>query len=358
LEDDLAERRYFNMTAFTWRQLRRSWKLPPTPQLLWQSSITGPLFSALNSCQGALTAERRRNTSLAGSIVVLGYWRSGTTLLHNYLARDRRFGFPSTYACMHPQHFVLTQSAALERRQATVLRPMDDVRIGSSSPQEEEFGLLALGARSPYEALLAPCHLADALALGDPRDLPADEKRHWEKTFQEFLGGVSVVEGNRPLILKSPPHGYRVVTLRQLLPDARFVLIVRSPDTVYESTVRMWRSLFPIYALGAIPPEDDTRRVVLADRPRFETKLAEGVSGLPQERFALIHYETLVRDPLNTIGNLYEQFRLGNFADVETDLKAEIASAGQYKARNAAPPDYWMQQVRDKWRSVFEQYNY
>jgi hypothetical protein len=120
----------------------------------------------------------------------------------------------------------------------------------------------------------------------------------------------------------------------------------------------MWRSLFPIYAFGPMPPEDDTRRVVLADRPRFETKLAEGVSGLPQERFALIHYETLVRDPLNTIGNLYEQFRLGNFADVETDLKAEIASAGQYKARNAAPPDYWMRQVRDKWRPVFERYNY
>ena len=354
----MKERRYFNMTAHTWRQLRRSWKLPLTPQVLWQSYIAGPLFSALNLCQAALTAERRQNASLAGSIVVLGYWRSGTTLLHNYLARDRRFGFPSTYACMNPQHFILTQSAALEQRRTTVRRPMDNVQISSSSPQEEEFGLLALGARSPYEALLAPCHLADALALSDPRDLPAHEERRWQNTFNDFLNGVSVVEGGRPLILKSPPHGYRVATIRQLLPDVRFVLIVRSPDMVYESTVRMWRSLFPMYALGAIPPEDDTRRVVLADRPRFETKLAEGLSGLPPDRLALVHYEALVEDPLNSIGLLYEQLRLGDFAAVEKDIKAEIDSAGQYTARNAAPPAYWMRQVQDKWQSIFERYNY
>jgi omega-hydroxy-beta-dihydromenaquinone-9 sulfotransferase len=354
----LSGRRYFNMTATAWRQLRRNWKLPLTPQLAWQSSVAGPVFSTLNAFQRVLTAERRQDTSLAGSIVVLGYWRSGTTLLHNYLACDRRFGFPSTYACMHPQHFVLTQSSALQQQRATVRRPMDDMQILASSPQEDEFGLLALGARSPYEALLAPSCLAAALALGDPRDLTPHEERHWQSTFNDFLHGVSVVEGNRPLILKSPPHGYRVATLRQLLPDARFVLIVRSPEMVFESTVRMWRSLFPIYALGAIPPEEDTRRAVLADRPRFEGKLAEGLSGLPPERSALIHYEALVRDPLGTIGSLYERLHLDNFADIEKGLTAEMTSAGQYTARNAAPPDYWMRQVRDQWQPIFERYGY
>ena len=329
------------------------------PSMLWQSFVAGPIFSGLNSCQTALTAKHRQSTSLASSIVILGYWRSGTTLLHNYLARDSRFGFPSTYACMHPQHFILTQTAAtLQVRRKMVRRPMDDIPIYSSSPQEDEFGLLALGARSPYEALLAPRHLAEALALSDPRDLPAREEQHWQNTFKDFLNGVSLVEGNRPLILKSPPHGYRVATLRQLLPDARFVLIVRSPDMVYESSVRMWRTLFPIYALGAIPPEDETRRVVLEDRPRFEAKLAEGVSGLSQERFAIVHYEALVRDPLNVIGLLYEQLHLGDFADVEKGIKAEITSTERHMARNATPSDYWMHQLRDKWRPIFERYNY
>jgi hypothetical protein len=358
LANDLANRRHLNMTAHAWRQLRRSWNLPLTPALLSQSLLAGPLFSALQSCQAAATAKDRVNTSLDGSIIVLGYWRSGTTLLHSFLAHDKRFGFPSTYACMHPHHFMLTQAAALRRPQTGVRRPMDDVQIYASSPQEEEFALLSLGARSPYEALFAPSNLADALALGDPQDLPLPDQRRWENTFKNFLNGVSMVEGGRPLILKSPPHGYRVATLRRLLPDARFVLIVRSPELVFESAVRMWRSLFPLYAFGPIPPEEDTRCVVLADRPRFETKLAEGLRDLPEDRLAVIRYESLVQDPLGAIGRIYELLRLGDFHDVEQSIRAELSSVSQYTARNSPPPEYWMRQVQDEWRPVFERYGY
>jgi hypothetical protein len=354
----VPRRSYFNMTAAAWRQLRRSWDLPLTSRLLWQSYVAGPLFSALELAQGGLTADQRSKAPLAGPIFVLGYWRSGTTLLHEYLCQDNRFGFPSTYACMQPHHFVLTQSAALQRPLRATRRPMDDVRISAASPQEDEFALLALGARSPYEALLAPRRLADALALSDPRDLPAQELRRWREAFIAFLSGVSVVEGGRPLILKSPPHGYRVAILRELFPDARFVLIVRSPEIVYESTVHMWRTLFPTYSMESIPPEDDTRRAVMEDRPRFEAKLAEGLAGLPQDRTALVHCEDLVRDPVNVLGGLYEQLHLGGFAEVEPAIKAQQRLRCGYAARNALPSEHWMRQLRVAWQPIFNRYRY
>ena len=346
------------MTAAAWRQLRRNWDLPLTARLLWQSYVAGPLFSALELAQGAATADQRGRASLAGSIFVLGYWRSGTTLLHEYLCQDNRFGFPSTYACMQPHHFVLTQSAALQRRLRTIRRPMDEVRISAASPQEDEFALLALGARSPYEALLAPRRLADALALSDPRDLPPEAMRRWREALITFLSGVSVVEGGRPLVLKSPPHGYRVATLRELFPDARFVLIVRSPDIVYESTVHMWRTLFPTYSMESIPPEEDTRRAIMEDRPRFEAKLAEGLRGLPDNRTALVHYESLVRDPVTVLGGLYEQLHLGGFSEVEPAIKATLRLRGSYAARNAVPSEHWMRQLRVAWQPIFNRYGY
>jgi omega-hydroxy-beta-dihydromenaquinone-9 sulfotransferase len=346
------------MTAAAWRRLRRNWRLPLNRRLLLQSYVAGPLFSTLRSTQAILTRSRRGNASLAGSVFVLGYWRSGTTLLHNYLCCDKRFGYPSTYACMQPHHFILTQGAALASAQTVVRRPMDDVKISPSSPQEDEFALLALGARSPYEGLLAPSRLADALALGDPRDLSPREARQWRDLFVEFLSGVSVVEGGRPLILKSPPHAYRIATLRELCPDARFVVIVRSPETVFESARRMWRSLFPIYALEAIPPEDHTRGVVLEDRLRFEAKLMAGLSGLPENRVALVRYEELVRTPLNVIGALYEQLQLEAFSTVEPAIKAEMRLHGQYAARNALPPEPWIGRLEAAWSPVFERYQY
>src|SRR5688500_2029819 len=38
-----------------------------------------------------------RKAAVHPPIFVLGLWRSGTTHLHNLLARDERFAFPNTY---------------------------------------------------------------------------------------------------------------------------------------------------------------------------------------------------------------------------------------------------------------------
>ena len=48
-------------------------------------------------------------------IFVIGHWSSGTTLLHELLVCDPRHTYPDTYACLAPNHFLLT------RRVMTVL---------------------------------------------------------------------------------------------------------------------------------------------------------------------------------------------------------------------------------------------
>jgi hypothetical protein len=90
-----------------------------------------------------------------------------------------------------------------------------------------------------------------------------------------FLAGVSARGAVRPMILKSPTHSARVDTLRELLPDARFILMVRDPLTNFESVVRMWRKMFETYALSPIPAGEEIREAVLADRPRFEARLTQ-----------------------------------------------------------------------------------
>ena len=42
-------------------------------------------------------------------IFIIGHWRTGTTLLHEFLILDERHSFPTTYDCMSPNHFLLTQ---------------------------------------------------------------------------------------------------------------------------------------------------------------------------------------------------------------------------------------------------------
>jgi len=320
--------------------------------LLWQTTGPGSVFSALEGAQHVVSREQLASAKLSDAVVVLGYWRSGTTLLHELLCLDKRYSFPTTHACMNPHHFLFSEASALAREGVSAQRPMDEMEVRPSSPQEDEFALLSLGARSPYEALIVPRILPEALRLIDPRDLSSVEEQQWRDVFVRFLSGVSVSGGGKPLILKSPTHGARVSTLREVLSDARYVLIVRDPVTNFESVVRMWRKMFETYALTPIQTDDEIREAVLADRPRFEAKLADGTSALPDNRFASVTYESLVADPLATIERLYRKLELGDFESVRGILANELQRRSGYQAKAKLPDEKWRDRIRGDWASL------
>ncbi len=344
---------YLNLTSDAWRQLRRNWRLKPTPILLWQTWGPGTVLSVMNAMQRSSAREQLAKANFRDAIVVLGYWRSGTTLLHELLCLDTRYTYPTTHACMNPHHFLFSEAAALQREGTGAQRPMDEMEVRPGSPQEDEFALLSLGARSPYEALIAPQILPEALKLTDPQDLSEAERKHWREAFQSFLAGVSVRGEGKPVILKSPTHGARVSTLRELLPDARYVLIVRDPMTNFESVVRMWRKMFETYALAPIPSDDAIREAVLVDRPRFEAKMNAGTAGLPANRFATISYEALAVDPVGVIERLYADLELGDFEVVREPLRAETARRSSYQAKGQLPTQEWQSRLRKDWAAIF-----
>jgi hypothetical protein len=327
--------------------------------LLWQTFVPGSLFTVLDGIQKSMAREQLAQANLSGAVVVLGYWRSGTTLLHELLCLDNKYSFPTTHACMNSHHFLLTEESALRGNQQGVRRPMDEMEVRPGSPQEDEFALLSMGARSPYEALLIPSRLASALKLADPRDLPAPDAERWKSVFISFLRAVSIRGAGRPLILKSPTHGFRVATLRELLPDARFVLIVRDPMTNFESTVRMWRRMMETYgAFGPILTEDEIREIVLADRLRFEEKLAAGTMGIPDSRFAILPYESLVADPVGEIERLYTRLDLGDFAVMRAAYAFEASRRSAHRAQGQLPSEHWRERLAAEWSAVFTRYGY
>ncbi|HZD32715.1 MAG TPA: hypothetical protein VE779_13770, partial [Candidatus Angelobacter sp.] len=120
-------RQYLNLTSSAWRQLRRNWHLLPSPMLLWQTFGPGTVLSAMTAMQRSVSHEQLSKADLRDAVVVLGYWRSGTTLLHELLCLDNRFTFPTTHACMNPHHFLFSESSALAREGAVAQRPMDEM---------------------------------------------------------------------------------------------------------------------------------------------------------------------------------------------------------------------------------------
>src|SRR5271170_353968 len=152
------------LSLAAWRKLvvkvdpRRSRINRRTRGLYWLSSATHSLLSRF---QYTSYADALKAAVLPPPIFLLGFWRSGTTFLHELFCCDPRFGFPSTYACLNPSHFLLTETWASRREAQQTTRPMDSMSYSWASPQEDEFALLALGAASPYEALIVPSLMRD-----------------------------------------------------------------------------------------------------------------------------------------------------------------------------------------------------
>src|SRR5262249_45738484 len=205
-------------------------------------SAVSPLHTALGLVQRAVYGRRVARTPVVHApVFILGHWRSGTTLLHELLARDQRLAFPTTYECLAPHHFLLTR-AWLPRRVGWLMpdrRPMDSMAAGWDRPQEDEFALCLLGQPSPYERLAFPNRSAGEAAL-DLRGLSPRALRRWKAALYRLVQALTLAHGGRSLVLKSPPHTCRVPTLLELVPDARVVHVVRDPYELYPSTLHPW----------------------------------------------------------------------------------------------------------------------
>jgi len=309
---------------------RLAGKLDPSRSRLgWQTRgahrLGGAYYSFLLWLQHESHADALKAATIAPPIFVIGFWRSGTTFLHELLCCDPRFGFPSTYACLNPSHFLLTERIIGARAaQQEARRPMDDMQYSWISPQEDEFALLALGAPSPYEALLVPSLMHDPRSLVDLRFRPIEEQERWTDAIQYFIRLLAVQQG-KPMVLKSPPHGFRLHLLPKLFPKSRYVVIERNPYEVFASNLKLWRTLLNLYSWESFSM-DDVETFVLAAYALHEEAITTGARALQPGSFARVRYEDLVKNPMKEVGWLYEELRLGEFETVRPGIERYLAT--------------------------------
>jgi hypothetical protein len=292
-------------------------------------------------------------------VFVLGHWRSGTTLLHELLARDPRLAAPTTYECFAPHHFLLTRSwlPRLVRRLGPSRRPMDNMPAGLDRPQEDEFALALLGEPSPYERIAFPDRPTAGAGALDLRGLTPAARRRWGRVFVRLVRELTYAHGGRRLVLKSPPHTARIPVLLELFPDARFVHIVRDPYAVYPSTLHLWRVLSGVHGLRRSAWELLPDQVIETYLTLFE-RLEEGKRLVPPSRFHELRYEDLVRDPIGRLGAVYDELELGGFEPARPHVEAYLAGLGNYETNRYVLTPEERETVTRRWGPVFRRYGY
>jgi hypothetical protein len=274
------------------------------------------------------------------------------------MALDERHAYPTTYECMEPNHFLLSERLFTRWLAffAPKRRPMDNMAAGFSRPQEDEFALCMLGLPSPYLTVAFPNRPPQFDEYLDLEGLSPRALSAWKRTFLQFLKELTFKHGKR-LILKSPTHSCRIKVLLELFPDARFVHIVRDPYVVYSSTVNLWKSLYRAFSLQKATFAGVEERV-LENFIRLHNKIEEGKTLVDFDRFYELHYEDLIRDPVGQMGALYDHLGLGGFEQLLPKLQKYLGDTRGYETNRYRLSDEETATITAKWGNVIRASGY
>jgi len=223
-------------------------------------------------------------------VFIVGFWRSGTTLLHSLLCQDPQAGYVNTFHGVFP-NLVLTQKKWLKALINILLpkkRPFDGYSLDMDLPQEEDFAMLSLQAKSIYKMFYFPKDFDEIYKKELYFEQLSDvHRKRWENEYLTLINKAMLNTGGKRYISKNPCNIFRIKTLTRLFPDARFIFIYRSPYTVVESLYRFVNEVLP------------------------GSELQHREGGILREHFARLY-----KDSLHEYMNVKERINPGNLMEI------------------------------------------
>lgn len=336
------------------------------PSLHWSRMhrfLPLPLFGAYNSAMGALESlvygKKIEETELIEPpLIVLGFWRSGTTLLQNLLSHDPQFGHLNLYQAIFPWHFLLSETVAKKLTAPFVpkTRPMDNMAVSWDAPQEDDIATAVMSQVSPYMFLSKPADLKSFWHALDFDSLPAERVEEYKSCLKLLLKKMTLRSKKR-IMLKSPFHTYHVPTLLDLYPKAKFLYIHRNPYDVWRSGCHLRRRMIEENTLGKAvydSVEEEIMGTYQAAFQRYETDRHQ----IPEGNLHEISYEQLAADPIQELGNAYSGLNLNGFDAVEESIRPTLVSLKQYKKNSFQHDPEWVERIFQELQPAFERFGY
>ena len=302
---------------------------------------------------------RHQTDTLPAPIFIVGYWRSGTTHLHNLMAQCPGFGYITPLATGLPWD-ILGLVRVLEPLLEKALpqdRYVDNVAVTPTSPQEDSIPLATMGAASYYHGLYFPQHFETHFRREVFLEGETEHLERWKYLHQHLLHKISVHQGHRPLLIKNPVYTGYVRYLRELWPQAKFIHIYRNPYRVFPSAMHFFTRLLPELALqecGDLP----IAPLILASYPFLLDRLNADTATLPPQQFAEICFEDLQSHPLGALKKMFEQLELPGFEAARPDLEAYLATLTGYRQNQYRLDTQTICDIETHWHPYIRQWGY
>lgn len=359
----LAARFWHGMSVRPLAQIFRMGKYRNVGLIQWPMVGSAWFAAAVNSVLAGIQRSRHDARIAATKLerpplFIIGHWRSGTTLLHEYLSLDDRHTSPNTYECFAPSHCVVSEWLFAKCKfLLPKKRPMDNMPAGWERPQEDEFALMNLGLPSPYRQIAFPNLPPVDMEYLDFVGVSAEDRRRWQDTLRHFFQLVAMRRPGKRIVVKTPQHLGRMSVLQEMFPEARFVHIVRDPYKVFPSTMKLWKALYKVQAFqnaNCVGLEEFVFQCFERMYAQFERDRA----AIDPSRLHDIRYEDLVADPAGELEAIYNKLELGDFDRVRAPLADYLETTKDYKTNKFQLDSSLREQIDRRWGHWMRPFGY
>lgn len=353
---------WLGIDCFAWLRLLVRNRLAIRPAKLPQAvliSLVSVFNTSLRWLQSLCYGAAIRQVELPDDpVFIIGHWRTGTTMVHELLALDPRNRCPSTYECLSPNHFLLSERWV--RKFAWWMlprtRPFDNMRMSFDRPQEDEAALCLRGQPSPFLSVAFPSR-----PLQDPEYITLDELSPravsaWKSRLRLFLQMLLLKRPGR-LVLKSPQHTFRLPVLNEMFPRAKYVYLTRNPFDVYPSSVHFWSTMYEVYGLQDFD-QQAVRRFVLSTFEQMHTRVEETREAVSADRFYELRYEAVIENPVLQMERLYDFLDAGDFEPVRPEIEQYAERSARYRTNDYQLSDADREAISTTWSGYLERHGY
>ena len=266
-------------------------------------------------------------------VFIIGFWRSGTTLLHNLLCQDPEAAYTTTFQTVFP-NLILTQSwwlKPLVNRFLPAQRPFDNVRMDMDFPQEEDFGLMNIQPVAIYKFLIYPAEF-DSIVEQElfTADLTPEMLAQWKEAYQSMIAKAMFNTGGTRYTGKNPCHLTRINLLMQMFPGVKFIFIHRHPYKVIESFYRFILSIIPGVQLQDIPPDFSREKIVML-YCRMMNAYFRDREMIPSSDLVEMKMDDFLCDIPAHLEMIYDKFQMGDYSSVSARME-------KFLSENPCPP--------------------
>ena len=231
-------------------------------------------------------------------VFLLGAGRSGTTLLYKILSLHQRVSYLSNYLNRYPKyHFLAYLQRVLnqfpEYKRKSWFKEQGDAYFNHRRKWLHSIAPTPSEAESVYASCNIPLLLTDGYSI----QLKAAE------CLRNKFEHIRRISGGQVLLTKRTSNNRRIPILRQILPDAKYIHLVKDGRSVAHSLLRVgWWENHVLYWAGKTPQQmvaEGYDPLELAARNWVEEmqSIEKGIALLQSNQLLEVRYNELLQNP-------------------------------------------------------------